>query len=263
MENKNKISVVINTYNAERFLQQVVDTAKCFDEIVICDMESTDKTIDIARQNGCKIVTFEKKNYNICEPARTFAIQSASCEWVLVVDADELIPAALKDYLYQEINKPDCPGGIYIPRKNYFCNKFMHCYYPDPQLRFFRKEGTVWPPYIHVNPSVEGRLAYIPPKRQDLAFIHLADDGVRVITQKANEYTESEIEKRAKKNYGIAAFFYRPFFRFFKAYILKGGFRDGTAGFVRAVLQGYYQFIMLAKIWENKQLKNQNKQTNK
>ena len=72
-----KISVVINTYNAEQHLSRVLGAVKDFDEIVICDMESTDSTLDIARQYGCKIVTFEKKDYTIVEPARNFAIQSA------------------------------------------------------------------------------------------------------------------------------------------------------------------------------------------
>lgn len=72
------ISIVINTYNAEQYLARVLETVKDFDEIVVCDMESTDKTLKIAEQYGCKIVVFPKRNYNICEPARNFAIQSAS-----------------------------------------------------------------------------------------------------------------------------------------------------------------------------------------
>ena len=64
MNDDNKISVVINTYNAERHLQQVIDAAKGFDEIVVCDMESTDNTVNIAQNNGCRVVTFEKRDYN-------------------------------------------------------------------------------------------------------------------------------------------------------------------------------------------------------
>lgn len=256
-----KISVVINTYNAEKFLRQVLDSAKGFDEIVICDMESTDHTLDIAREYNCKIVTFEKKDINIVEPARNFAIQQASHSWVLVVDADELIPNALRDYLYKRIKSVDCPDGIYIPRKNYFMGKFMHCHYPDHILRFFRKEGTVWPPIIHVVPIVQGTLFKIPPKRIDLAFIHLANDGVADILRKTNDYTQNEIDKKKDKKYGYFSFFYRPLFRFFKAYILKGGFRDGIEGFIRASLEAHYQFIMIAKIIEKQKCKdNENTQ---
>ena len=252
MDKRNKISVVINTYNAERFLQQVLDTAKGFDEVVVCDMESTDHTVEIARRNGCRIVTFEKKDYKSAEPARTFAIQAATFEWVLVVDADELIPEALKDYLYAATARPDCPSGIYIPRKNFFMGRFMHCHYPDYLLRFFRREGTVWPPYVHTFPVVQGRLEKIPRRRKELAFVHLAKDDVQIITAKTNQYTDNEVDKKKDRQYGLCAFLYRPFFRFFKAYVLKGGFRDGKAGFIRAGLEGYYQFVMLAKIFEKR-----------
>lgn len=84
-EQVNGISVVINTYNASCHLQQVLDTVKGFDEVVVCDMESTDDTLDIAKRNGCKIVVFPRGNYQICEPARQTAIDAASCKWVLVL----------------------------------------------------------------------------------------------------------------------------------------------------------------------------------
>ena len=94
MNDTKKISVVINTYNAERHLLQVINAAKGFDEIVVCDMESTDNTLDIAKGMGCRVVTFEKKDHNIVEPARQFAIEQASFPWVLVLDADEIVSEA-------------------------------------------------------------------------------------------------------------------------------------------------------------------------
>ena len=90
MNEEKKISVVINTYNAEQHLQRVLDAVKDFDEVLVCDMESTDSTLEIAQKNGCRIVTFPKADHKSAEPARTFAIQSASSPWVLVVDADEM-----------------------------------------------------------------------------------------------------------------------------------------------------------------------------
>lgn len=248
-----KISVIINTYNADKHLEKVLESVKGFDEIIVCDMESTDTTLEIAEKKSCRVITFPKGNYNIVEPARNFAIQHASYPWILVVDADEIVTPSLKEYLYQQIQKADCPAGIYIPRKNFFMGKFMHCHYPDHILRFFKKEGTVWPPIIHISPVVQGVLYHIPPKRQELAFIHLANDTVEDIVRKTNQYTQNEIEKKKGKKYSAIAFLYRPFFRFFKAYILKGGIRDGKAGFIKACLEGYYQFIMLSKIAEGEQ----------
>ena len=71
-----KISVVIQTYNSEQFLERVLNSVKEFDEIVVCDMYSTDRTIEIARKFDCKIVYHKKTDF--CEPARNFAIHSAT-----------------------------------------------------------------------------------------------------------------------------------------------------------------------------------------
>ena len=250
MNGKNRISVVINTYNAEQHLQRVLDAVKDFDEVLICDMESTDHTLEIARKNGCRVVTFPKEEHTIVEPAREFAIHEARYEWVLVVDADELVTPALKDYLYAMIDKADCVDGLYIPRKNYFMGRFMRCHYPDHILRFFRKDKTHWPAIIHCVPEVDGRIERIPANRRELAFEHLANDTVENIVSKTNQYTHNELERRKDKHYGPLAFLWRPFFRFFKTYILKGAILDGRPGFIKAVLEGYYQFIFLAKQYE-------------
>lgn len=244
------ITAIVHTYNAERFLPRVLDCLRPFDEVIVCDMESTDTTLQIAQQYGARILTFPRGEHRIAEVARDFAIRQATHPWVLAVDADELVSAQLKDYLYDLIQRPDCPDGLCIPRKNYFMHRFMHCHYPDYILRFFRRDLTTWPPYVHTLPTVRGRVEKIPKKRMELAFEHLADDSVSEILRKTDRYTQYELDKKRGKRYGALAFLWRPFFRFFKAYVLKGGFRDGVPGFVRACLEGYYQFIFLAKLAE-------------
>lgn len=244
----NNISVVINTFNAERHLERVLEAVKDFDEILICDMHSTDKTISIAQKYNCTIIFHE--NTGFVEPARNFAIQSAKHPWVLVLDADEIVPPLLKDYLYKRINDQDCPDGIWIPMKNYFMGHFMHCVYPSLLLRFFRKEKTFWPPYIHAQPQVQGRIETIQGKRKELAFIHLANDSVSTNIRKTNLYTENELIKRKNKKYPFHSLMGETFFRFFKLYILKGGFRDGKAGLVYCGLNAFYKFATISKIWE-------------
>ena len=251
-EQGNGISVVINTYNASCHLQQVLDTVKGFDEVVVCDMESTDDTLDIAKRNGCKIVVFPRGNYQICEPARQTAIDAASCKWVLVVDADELVTPELKEYLYSLIEKENAPQGLYVPRKSRFMGRFMHCFYPDYQLRFFIRKDTVWPAVIHADPIIKGRIEKIQATHADMALVHLADDSIASRMGKINQYTANEIEKKKDRNYGMAALFYRPLVRFFRAYIQKGGFRDGKEGFVCACYEGIYQFVAVSKIIEDR-----------
>ena len=252
MNEKNKISVVINTYNAEQHLEQVLEAVKGFDEILICDMESTDHTLDIAQKHGCRILTFERKQYNIVEPAREYAIHEAQNEWVLVVDADEIVTSELKDFLYDIIQKDNCPDGLFIPRKNFFMGRFMRYFYPDYILRFFRKSKTHWPAIIHSTPQIAGKTEKIPSNEEQLAFIHLANDDIERIVNKTNQYTDNELKHRQDKNYGLRALIIRPLWRFIRNYFLKFGFRDGIPGFIRATLDAFYQFVLVAKIIEKR-----------
>ncbi|MGI6224530.1 MAG: glycosyltransferase family 2 protein [Prevotella sp.] len=255
MKRLNKISVVINTYNAEEFLARVLDSVKDFDEILVCDMESTDNTVEIARQYGCKVVTFPKKDYVCAEPARTFAIKSSQGPWVLVVDADELVTPELHDYLYRRIESDDCPDGLWIPRRDRIMNKLRREKGRDYQLRFFLRDVTVWPPYVHTFPEVNGRLEYISNKEKNVELIHLDENRLRSRLDKINRYTEGELEKKKDKRWGLGALFYRPFWRFFRSYVLMREFRYGKAGFIKCLYDGLYQFVLVSKIIERRMRK--------
>ena len=245
-----KISVVIQTYNSERHLNKVLSSVKGFDEIVLCDMHSTDRTLDIANKYNCNIVFHEK--CNIVEPARNFAIQSASNEWVLLIDSDEIVPAALQNYLYEFIKKESDIKGLWLTLKNYVFGHFTHGDYPNYILRFFKKSTIYWPPHVHSRPQVSGRVGRIPKRRKELALIHLANNSISEKLQKTDIYTENEISKRARQKFPLLKMFTAPFFRFFRSYIIKGGFRDGKAGLVTAGMDAVYKFITIAKIWESK-----------
>lgn len=241
------ISVVINTYNASAHLAKVLDSLTKFDEVVVCDMYSTDNTIDIAKAYGCKIIFHEKIGF--VEPARNFAIQSASNNWVFVVDADEIVPDLLRDYLYNYVMDNPRGQGLFIPRCNYFMGRFMHAAYPDYILRFFDRRVTTWPCQIHVQPTIAGLVEYIPSKRKDLAFIHLQSQSVFDFFAKTNIYSTAELEKR-KNGFKTTSFLYAPFVRFFKAYFIKRGFLDGIPGLIYATIGAIYKFLTLAKLYE-------------
>lgn len=251
MEGKEKISVVINTYNAELHLAKVLESVKDFDEVVVCDMESTDHTVEIARQYGCKIVTFPKANHKSAEPARTFAIQSASNKWVFVVDADEVITPELRQTLYAQIARKDCPEGLFIPRKNMFMGMFVRDFHYDYQLRFFIREGTEWPPYVHTFPKVQGRVEKLKAAN-NACMLHLMDETMHEYMAKMNQYTDNEVEKKRQKGYGVGALLWRPLWRFFKKYFMDGSFRMGTRGLIRAMMAAVYQFVLVSKIIEKR-----------
>ena len=248
---KNKISVVINTYNAEQHLKKCLEALKDFDEVVVCDMESTDHTIEIAQSFGCKIVSFPKANHKSAEPARTFAIQSASNHWVLVVDADEIVTSELREVLYQLIQLPDVAAGYYIPRQNMFMNMFVRDFHYDYQLRFFIREGTEWPPYVHTFPKVNGRTEKLKAIK-NARLLHLMDETMHEYIDKMNQYTDNEVDKKQEKGYGVGSLLWRPFWRFFKKYVMDGGFRMGTRGLIRAMMAAVYQFVLVSKIIEKR-----------
>ena len=239
------ISAVLNTYNAAQHLPQVLEALTGFDEIVVCDMHSTDSTVRIAEQYGSKILYHEYAA--ICEPARNAAIQAASSEYILVVDADEIVPTALRQHLYELIKSPNAPAAVRIPRRNYFLGRWMRCLYPDYITRFARRTAIDWPPTIHAQPVIDGHIATIHTKRPDLAFEHLADNTLSGRLQKTDLYTEREVLRRGARNYGYSALLFKPLFRFLKTYLMKGGWRDGRAGLVWAYMDAMYKFVTLAK----------------
>jgi glycosyltransferase, group 2 family protein len=254
MPQENKISVVINTYNAEKHLREVLESVKSFDEIVICDMESKDNTLAIAKEYNCKIVTFPKANHLSAEPARTFAIQSASYKWVLVVDADELVTTELRTYLYNIIKQEACPKGLYIARRNRDMNVLDKGRLRDFQLRFFIRKGTIWPPYVHTFPQVQGRIGKLTDSNRAV-LIHLDENYLHERIEKINRYSDGEIDKRISKQYGLGALLWRPIWRFFKAYIMDQQYKKGLPGFISSCLSGFYQFLIVAKSIEKRKYK--------
>ncbi len=245
---ENKISVVINTYNAEKYLAEVLEHVKSFDEILICDMESNDSTRKIAADYGCRIVTFAKGSHKICEPARDFAIHSASYKWVLVVDADEIVPSTLRDYLYDAIVNKSFDDAFAIPRINMFMgDKFTEK--TDYQIRFFQKDKTTWPKNIHSHPIIESKIVKLPAN-EELSFQHLDDAPIFQRIEKMNTYTNYDMQRRRYKKISTTKMLLRPLWFFLKSFLLQGGIRHGKKGIVNAYMASAYQMILLSKIIE-------------
>lgn len=246
-----KISVVIQTYNAEQHLARVLESVKDFDEVVVADMESTDSTVEIARAHGARVVTYPKGNHSICEAYRERAVHEATCPWVLVVDADELVTPALREFLYDDIRRNPKPHSWRIPRKNHYMGRWLKSHYPSYQYRFMPREGTTWPTTIHSQPTTLGPVANIPARRTDLALIHLYNEDYNAIMGKVMRYTDRETERRAKQTNPLRLLF-DPMIVFLRSYLLRGGFRDGIPGLVHSVIDAQYRFAALAKVQEKR-----------
>ena len=107
------ISVVIHTYNSEKYLERCLESVKDADEIIICDMHSTDRTIEIAEKFKCKIVYHENVGY--AEPARNFANSQVTSDYFLILDSDEYASSGLLQYLRAYIERNNPAGGVRIP----------------------------------------------------------------------------------------------------------------------------------------------------
>lgn len=250
-----KISVVIQTYNAEEHLARVLESVKDFDEVIVADMESTDRTLEIAHRHGARTVVYPRGEHRICEAYRERAVHEATHPWVLVVDADELVTPALRDFLYADIRSNPEPHSWRIPRKNYFMGRWLRSHYPSYQHRFMPREGATWPTVIHSHPSTEGPVQDIPARRTDLALVHLYDPEVKAVVAKLENYSDNEVGRRANRTNPLRLL-WEPAMVFFRSYLLRGGFRDGVPGLIHSLLDAQYRFSALAKVQE-KRIKKQ------
>ena len=247
------ISVVINTYNSSRTLEKVLEAVKSFDEIVVCDMESTDNTREIASKAGAKVVTFPKKHYNYADPARNFAIRQASHDWVLLIDHDEVVTPELRQALYKFVKRPGEIKGMYIPRRNFILDRFRRCTYPDYQLRFFRKGTVNWPPEFNSEPEVYGEISKLPSNHQELALIHLPA-SINHLVDRIKRYSAADLTNYVNEPNKKVTLFHLavlPFSTFINTYFLKGSMRYGVAGFISAATESFGTFYRHAKRYEH------------
>ncbi len=255
---ENKISVVINTYNCEKTFKECLESVKNFDEIVVCDMYSTDKTLEIAKEYNCKIVMHE--NVGFADPARHFAISNASNEWVLVLDSDEVVSEELKNYLYEFIKNEKNYTALAMPRVTYGWGEPLEVLYPDIITRFFKRDLVVYPPYVHgVAYVTEGETLKLTKKDKNLAIIHIQNRTVSGWLKIIDTYTDWEIEKLKQKNKNINFCYHtwKSLWIIFEKFFFKGGYKNGIRGFIICVLMfGLYKFIVGCKWWEYKLKEN-------
>jgi glycosyltransferase involved in cell wall biosynthesis len=243
------ISAVINTYNAAAYLNECLNSLSDLDDIVICDMHSTDATLEIAKAHGARI--FMHEHMGMAEPARNFAVAQAKHAWVLVVDADEIIPARLLQELHALTQQATSADAYRLPRKNLFFGKWMTHTYPDYQTRFFKAGHLHWENKVHTHPIVKGQLGTLEGLPHEAAMLHYSYTSVDDFVEKMNRYTRFEVEKRStQKPFTLGRTLLKGVNAFYKTWFKQGAKHDGTHGLVVALLMAIYAMLVELKSWD-------------
>jgi len=248
------ITVLINTFNEEKNIIQCLDSALLLtNSILVVDMESTDKTIELIKNSKAEILYFPKSNY--VEPAREFGINKVKSDWVFILDADERMTKELAEEIKSKISKFD--NSYYkIPRKNIFSNIkwFSHGgWWPDYQTRLINKKSFVkWPKRIHSTPTIKGNFGYL--KNPLIHYFH-GDLTNMVKKTVIFEDIESELLYKAGKKTTTKTFFRKYFAELYRRLIKNLGFLDGSLGIIESIYQAFSKTMTYLFLFE-KQNKN-------
>jgi glycosyltransferase involved in cell wall biosynthesis len=250
-----RISVVINTLNEEKNLPFALRSVQPWvDEIVVVDMYSTDRTVEIARQFGAQVHLHRGPGFNYA--ARAYAVTQGSSEWILMLDADELIPVALSRDLRRIADSGEV-DVVLLPRTNYLLGAVVRNTgwgaTQDHQMRFFRKGFVVGTSLAHQDfKRVDGARISVLPYRGDNAIVHFNYFDTEQFIEKLNRYTSIEAKQAFEGGFRTKPVraLLRGIMEFRDRYITARGFRDGWRGFYLSLFMCFYRIVMRAKLQE-------------
>jgi glycosyltransferase involved in cell wall biosynthesis len=248
---KINISAVINTRNEENNIEDCLKSLEFADEIIVVDMESTDSTKEIAHRYTDKI--FDHKMVGYVEPARNFAISKATGNWVLIVDADERIPKTLAKKLI-EITEGQDVDFVRIPRKNLIFGQWtQHSrWWPDYNVRFFRKGSVEWQNEIHSIPVTTG-VGINLDADDTFAIEHLHYNTIDEYFDRALRYSSQQAKELINSGYKFDAkdLIAKPISEFISRFFAGEGYKDGLHGLVLAFLQFFSVMLVYLKVWQH------------
>jgi glycosyltransferase involved in cell wall biosynthesis len=256
-----KLSVTVITLNEEANIRRTLESVQWADEIIVLDSGSTDRTVDICREFTDKVYHQEWLGFGRQKNA---AIDKATGDWVLSLDADEPVEKDLAAEIRTIMESPNSNDGYRIPRKTFFLGKWVRHggWYPDYNLRLFRKgKGRFEERKVHEAIRVDGTVGHTRN-----AILHYAYPDLTSYLSTINKYSSLAVDVMAEKGVSPVrttwlSIVFRPVFTFCLKYFFRLGFLDGKHGLVLNIFQSYYVFAKYAKAWEfTKSGKNTTKQ---
>jgi glycosyltransferase involved in cell wall biosynthesis len=242
-----RLSVVVVTRNEEERLRACLESVAWADEIVVVDAESDDKTVTIAREFTDHVVVRPWPGYAAQKNA---ALDLATGDWLLSLDADEVVSAELRAEVGRVLAADGPADGYAVPRRNIFWGRWVRHggLYPDWQARLFRRgRGRFAARAVHESVTVDGRVERLAGHLEHRSYRDVGDFLAR-----ADRYATLAAEEAvaAGRRAGVPDLVLRPVGRFLGMYVVGRGFLDGWRGFLLAALYAYYVLIRSAKIWE-------------
>lgn len=228
-------------------LASVLEPPGLIAETVVLDSGSTDRTREIAESFGARTVVHPFDGH---VQQKNRAVELAGTEWILSLDADERLSPALAKEIAAALQAPDLPAAFSMPRRTFYLGRFIRHgdWYPDRKIRLFRKSLAKWGgTNPHDRVEVKGEV-----RRLSGDILHYSYRSIGEHVRQIDRFTS--IAAREKHAQGRRARWWRlwlsPPLTFLRGYVLRGGFLDGRAGFVVAVLGSYYVFLKYAKLME-------------
>ncbi|MGA1192807.1 MAG: glycosyltransferase family 2 protein [Kiritimatiellia bacterium] len=243
-----KISACVIVFNEERKIRRCLQSVTWCDEIIVMDSFSTDRTVEIAREFTPHVYQNIWLGY---VGQRNLIREKATHDWILYLDSDEEVSAGLRDEILAEFAVPNRKYlGYEFPRLVFFLGRWIKHgeWYPDVKLRLFHKDyGRTEGEEPHDRVYVRG-----PVKRLKNPIFHYTYDDIRDQNETLNRFSTITAQQKFIKDNSFRwiDLIFRPFFRFFKGYILRLGFLDGVPGLIIALTNGYGAFLKYAKLWE-------------
>lgn len=245
------ISVTILTKNSEKYIQEVLEALKTFDEVLVYDTGSTDQTLSIVKKYDN--VTIRQAPFVGFGPTHNLASAAAKNDWILSIDSDEVVtPEMAREILQTTLNL----RAVYsFPRHNYFNGKFIKwCgWYPDRIVRLYNRKQTHFSDQHVHEKVVEDGMTRIRMKNP---LKHYSYGSIADFLSKMQLYSDLFAKQNAgKKSSSLSKALLHGFFAFFKSYILKRGFLGGYEGFVISLYNGHTAYYKYLKLYEANQKK--------
>lgn len=254
------LSVCILAYNEEKNIERCLESIKDIaDEIVVgVDDRTTDRTIEIVKKYTSNV--FEIKHVEYFDGMKQLVIDKAKGKWIFWLDADEEVRKKLKEEIIQIIESFSENDGDYvykIPRKNIIFGKWIEHtgWYPDFQIRFWKKGVVCFSNAIHQDPEINGGEII----KMENALHHYNYVSTSQYISKLNTYTDLDAKyfvKEFDKPY-FKHFLVRPIDEFISRFLKDQGYKDGLHGLTLSILQAFYMFVVVVKSWEMKKFEEE------